>query len=93
MTAACLSRDNHLLLAVGTRIQEVKLVQEENTGYHRGTEWKNPWDKRESFSGEMRQWDLGQGQMLDPVNNIIDTGGMAVVATTRLVQFLWPFYD
>ena len=61
-------------------------MQEENTGYHRGAEWKNPWDKRDSMSGEMRQWDLGQGQMLDPVNNIMDTGGMAVVATTRWVQ-------
>ena len=40
MTAACLSRDNHLLLAVGTRIQEVRLVQEENAGYRRGAEWK-----------------------------------------------------
>ena len=61
-------------------------MQEENTGYHRGAEWKNPWDKRESSSGDMRQWDLGQGQMLDPVNNIMDTGGMAVVATTRWVE-------
>ena len=86
MTAACLSRDNHLLLSMGTRIQEVRLMQEENTGYHRGTDWRNPWDKRESSAGEMRQWDLGQGQMLDPVVDIRDTGGMAVVATTRLVQ-------
>ena len=62
-------------------------MQEENTGYCRGAQWKNPWDKRESSSGEMRQWDLGQGQMLDHVVDIRDTGGMAVVATTRWV--LW----
>jgi hypothetical protein len=73
-------------LAVGTRIQEVRLEQEENAGYHRGTQWKNPWDKRETLSGEMRQWDLGQRQMLDPVLDIRDTGGLAVVATTRWVQ-------
>ena len=66
-------------------------MQEENTGYHRGTKWRNPWDKRESSSGEMRQWDLGQGQMLDPVVDIRDTGGMAVVATTRWVQVAYMF--
>ena len=66
-------------------------MQEENKGYHRGAEWKNHWEKRESLSGEMRQWDLGQRQMLDPVVDIKDTGGMAVVVTTRWVQFLWPF--
>ena len=83
---ACLSRDNHLLLAVGMRIQKVRLVQEENAGYQSGADGKNPWDKRESSAGEIRQWDLGQGQMLDPGKNIMDTGSMAVVATTRWVQ-------
>ena len=71
---------------MGTRIQEVRLEQEENTGYRRGAQWKNPWDNRESSTGEMRQWDLGQGQMLDQVVHIRDTGGMAVVASTRWVQ-------
>ena len=61
-------------------------MEEENTGYLRGAQWKNPWDKRESSSGEMRQWDLGQRQMLDPVVDIRDTGGLAVVASTRWVQ-------
>ena len=61
-------------------------MQEENTGNHRGADGKYQWDKRESSSGETRQWDLGQGQMLDPVVDIRDTGGMDVVASTRWVQ-------
>ena len=61
-------------------------MEEENRGYGGGGEWKNPWDQRESSSGDMRQWDLGQEQMLDPVVDIRDTGGMAVVAITRWVQ-------
>ena len=83
VTAACLSRDNHLLLAGVTRIQEVRLEQEEDKVimHNRGYGWNNRWDKR-----QMRQLDLGDKQMLDPVVNMRETGSMDVVAKTRSVE-------
>ena len=62
VTTACLSRDNHLLLAGGARVQEVRLEQEEDKVimHNRGYGWNNRWDKR-----QMRQLDLGDKQMLD----------------------------
>ena len=86
VTAACLSRDNHLLLAVGTRIQEVRLVEEESSNaswQYRGKDENKMWNQRQSLPGEMRQCHLGQGQMLDPVVAIKETGNMAVVALTK----------
>ena len=80
VTAACLSRDNHLLLAGVTRIQEVRLEQEEEKVimHHRGYGRNNKWEKR-----QMRQLDLGDKQMLDPVVGMRETGSMDVVAQTR----------
>ena len=89
VTAACLSRDNHLLLAAGSKIEEVRLLQEETTGDFRNSkrrEEQNTWEQRHSLPGEMRQCFLGHEQLMDPVVRIIETRNMAVVALTRLVN-------
>ena len=62
MTAASLSRDNRLIVAAGSRIQEVNLTGDEMN---------------------IKKYELGTQQMLDPITNIRQAGNMSLLVTTK----------
>ena len=71
-------------------MQEVRLEQEEERAHlhSSGYGWNNSWDQRQLR--QLRQLDLGDKQMLDPVVDMRETGSMDVVAQTRSVIQVGP---